>query len=133
MYRSGFEKKVMDYLEERGVTYKYESRRVRYLIPESKHYYTPDIELPNGILVEVKGKFDPDARQKMALVLEQNPDLDIRMLFMVDNKISKQSKTRYSDWCTKRGIKFAVSKSGHIPEAWLMEDATTQGEQQHGA
>lgn len=117
----------MDYLSELGVEYKYESRRVRYLVPESKHYYTPDIELPNGILVEVKGKFDPDARQKMALVLEQNPDLDIRMLFMVDNKISKQSKTRYSDWCAKRGIKFAVSKSGHIPEAWLMEQPT-QGE-----
>jgi hypothetical protein len=57
----------------------------------------------------------------MALVFEQNPDLDIRFLFMRDNKISKNSKTRYSDWCKKRGIKYAVSEHGHIPDEWLAE------------
>jgi hypothetical protein len=77
--------------------------------------------LPNGIIVEAKGKLDRLVREKMALVFEQNPDLDIRLLFMRDNKLSKTSKTRYSDWCEKRGIKYAVSEQGHIPEEWLVE------------
>lgn len=57
----------------------------------------------------------------MALVIEQNPDKDIRFLFMRDNKIQKTSKMRYSDWCEKRGIKCYVSEDGHVPEEWLNE------------
>ena len=57
----------------------------------------------------------------MALVVEQNPHLDIRILLMRDNKISKQSKTRYSDWLEKRNIKYAISEYGIIPEEWLAE------------
>lgn len=61
----------------------------------------------------------------MALVVEQNPDLDIRMLFMRDNKIAKNSKTRYSDWCKKRGIVYAVSELGEIPEDWVNDALAT--------
>lgn len=81
--------------------------------------------LPNGIIVEAKGKLDRLVREKMALVIEQNPDLDIRFLFMRDNKIAKNSKTRYSDWCKKRGIPYAISEDGHIPDAWLAEARRT--------
>lgn len=55
----------------------------------------------------------------MALVFEQHPDRDIRMLFMRDNYISKQSKTKYSTWCDKRNIKYHVSLMGTVPEEWL--------------
>lgn len=71
--------------------------------------------------MEYKGKLDRDVREKMALAIEQNPELDIRFVFMRDNKIAKNSKTRYSDWCRKRGIKYAVSEDGHIPQEWLEE------------
>jgi predicted GNAT family acetyltransferase len=117
--RSGFEKKVKDSLEKRGVSYEYESTNVPYVVPESKHRYVPDFKLPNGVFVEAKGKFDAAARKKMSLVIEQNPDVDVRMLFMRDNKLTKSSKTKYSDWCEKRGIAYHVSAAGEIPAEWL--------------
>lgn len=119
--KSGFEKKVAAYLESKKVPFEYETLRVPFVVPAKKRTYNPDFMLPNGVIVEAKGKLDRDVREKMALVIEQNPHLDIRMLFMRDNKITKQSKTRYSDWCTKRGIKYAVSEQGHIPDAWVHE------------
>jgi hypothetical protein len=71
------------------------------------------------VYVESKGNFTAADRKKMKLVVEQNPGLDIRMLFQRDNKLQRNSKTKYSDWCRKNGIDFAVSPTGHVPEGWL--------------
>lgn len=117
--RSGYEKKVKASLDKQKAKYGYECETIEYSVPTTKHRYTPDFTLANGIVVEAKGKFDAGARKKMALVIEQNPDRDIRMLFMRDNKITKTSKTKYSDWCEKRGVKWAVSASGEVPEDWV--------------
>ena len=119
--RSGFEQRVAKYLDSKKVKYEYEQTVVPYTVPETVRKYTPDFKLPNGIFLEIKGRWTAEDRKKMSLVIEQNPDLDIRMLFMVDNPITKNSKTRYSDWCEKRGIKYAVSKDGTVPEEWLKE------------
>lgn len=119
VFRSGFEKKGAKYMKDLGVDFKYEARRIPYTVPSKNRYYVPDFELPNGVIVEFKGKLDRDTREKMLLVVEQNPDLDIRLLFMRNNKLSKQSKTRYSDWCEKHNIKWAASDIGHIPEEWF--------------
>lgn len=120
-YKSGFEVKIAKSLEEQGVEVKYEQARLKYSVPEKNRNYIPDFQLPNGIFVEGKGKLDRDTREKMALVIEQNPDKDIRLLFMRNNKISKVSKTKYSDWCEKRSIKYHVSEQGHVPREWLDE------------
>lgn len=122
--RSGLELKVAKYLDANKVPFEYENRKIAYVEPSKKRTYNPDFELPNGIIIEVKGKFDRETRAKMALVIEQNPELDIRFLFMRDNKLTKKSKMRYSGWCEKRGIKYAVSEEGHIPEEWLLEALT---------
>lgn len=119
--KSGYEKKVAAYLNQQKVPFEYETLRVPFVVPAKKRTYNPDFMLPNGIIVEAKGNLDRLAREKMALVIEQNPHLDIRLLFMRDNKITKASKTRYSDWCTKRGITYAISEDGHIPQEWLDE------------
>jgi len=51
------------------------------------------------------------------LIKEQNPKLDIRIVFQNENqKIRKGSKTTYADFCNKHGILFA---SKEIPEDWL--------------
>lgn len=118
--RSGFEKKVAAYLDEHQVPYKYEEETIKYTVPETKHRYVPDFMLDNGVFIEVKGNFDAKSRQKMAYVIEQNPDLDIRMLFMSDNRINKSSKTRYSDWCEKRGIDYHITTAGTIPVEWTV-------------
>ena len=122
-YRSGFEVKVKKSLESRGIEFKYESEKLPYIVPESKRLYTPDFivqtEVGTTIYVEAKGNFTAADRKKMKLVIEQNPDKDIRMLLMRNNKIQRNSRTTYGMWCDKHGIKWAVSVLGNIPESWL--------------
>lgn len=120
--RSGFEVKVAQHLDTKKVPYEYEQLKLSYEVPPSTHSYKPDFQLlKNGIIVEAKGRFSPADRRKMALVIEQHPDKDIRLLFMLNNTLSKVSKTTYTDWCDKRGIKCAVSKTGEIPAEWIKE------------
>lgn len=69
--------------------------------------------------IEVKGYFDPAARQKMLYVMESNPDADVRMVFQVDNKLHKLRETRYSDWCKKHNIKYHIGL--RLPDEWLEE------------
>lgn len=119
--RSGLEKRTAQYLDDKGVEYEYETVIMEYVVPAKKHKYKPDFILPNGIIVEAKGRFDAATRQKMAFVIEQNPDKDIRLLFMRNNPINKGSSTTYGDWCDKRGIEWHVSALGEIPDEWLVK------------
>lgn len=123
-FRSKFEARVAKYLKENKVNFGYEDHAISYTIPESTHRYTPDFTLPNGVVVEAKGRFTPADRKKMSLVKEQNPDRDIRLIFMVDNTLSKASKTKYTDWATKRGFISTVSRQGAIPPEWYEPQAT---------
>ena len=124
--RSGLEKRTAEYLDSKKVSYEYETEFIEYESPATKHKYVPDFILANGIYLECKGRFDAAGRKKMGLVVEQNPDLDIRILFMRDNTISKNSKTTYTDWCKKRNIKCHVSEAGEVPAAWLKEKGPKQ-------
>lgn len=49
----------------------------------------------------------------MRLVKEQNPELDIRLVFQNDGKVGK--RMRYSDWADKYGFPFAI---GRVPKDW---------------
>jgi|TARA_Y100000004_G_scaffold168844_1_gene202598 hypothetical protein len=114
-FRSGLEEKVADLLVELGVKYEYESTKVPYVI---QHSYTPDFILPNGIWLECKGYWDSADRKKVKSVIEQNPDIDLRMVFQAPyNTISKKSKTTYAKWCERHGIKWASFAT--IPIEWL--------------
>jgi hypothetical protein len=115
-FRSGLEEQLHVSLQERGVDGEYEQHKINYTIPESKHTYTPDFRLPNGIYVETKGRFVTEDRKKHLLIKQQHPHLDIRFVFQNSkNKIRKGSKTTYADWCTKYGFQFADKT---IPEEW---------------
>jgi hypothetical protein len=118
-YRSWLEADVAQDLKRKKVDFEYETFTIPYVVPTTIRTYKPDIRLPNGIIVEIKGRWTAHDRSKMGYVIEQNPELDIRMLFAADNKISKNSRTRYSTWCSKRGIVYAVGTA--IPEEWLNE------------
>jgi hypothetical protein len=87
--------------------------------PEKKAKYTPDFLLPNGIIVETKGRFLTEDRQKHLLIQAQHPELDIRFVFSNSRaRISKASSTTYAMWCEKHGFRYADKL---IPQAWLME------------
>jgi len=116
--RSKFEAKICKNLTSKGVSYEYERKVIPFVEPEQKRKYVVDFVLANGVHIEAKGLFDADDRKKMLLVREQYPELDIRLLFMRDNRIYKTSKTKYSDWAEKHGFKYHVSSEGEIPDDW---------------
>lgn len=119
-YRSGLEVKVARELDEAGVSFDYESIKITYIKPERKAHYTPDIILPNGIIVELKGRFLTADRQRHLLVKKQHPDLDIRFVFSNPHqRISKQSNTTYAMWCEGHGYAYA---KGSIPQEWIDEE-----------
>ena len=118
-YRSGFEHKVSDQLKENKIKFEYETTVIPYIKPETKHTYTIDFTLPNGILVETKGRWVIEDRKKHLLIKKQHPELDIRMVFMSGKtKIRKGSPTTYGMYCDKHGIQWAEKM---IPESWLKE------------
>lgn len=120
-WRSGLEEQLAAQLRAHGLDPEefFESLVIRYKKPETPSRYTPDFPLPNGIIVESKGRFVTADRKKHLLVKAQHPDLDIRFVFSNSrSRISKQSQTTYADWCRHKGFLFADK---YIPEAWLLE------------
>tara|TARA_R100001509_G_C4757641_1_gene178603 strand:- start:206 stop:607 length:402 start_codon:yes stop_codon:yes gene_type:complete len=116
-YRSGFEHKVADQLKESKTKFEYEKTVIDYIKPETHHKYTVDFTLPNGILVETKGRWVLEDRKKHMLIKQQHPELDIRIVFQNPRgKIRKGSKTTYADYCDKNGIVWAEKE---IPTDWL--------------
>ena len=124
-YKSAGEKLLAVDLTERLSTkeiesFGYETEPMKYTQPAKERTYNPDFIIirSNGtkLYVEVKGLFDYIEREKFLNILNSNPEKDIRILFSRDNKITKNSKTRYSDWCRAKGIKYAVKT---LPEEWL--------------
>lgn len=120
-YRSGLEGVTAEYLRQQGVDAEYESTRIPYTPPQRVRRYTPDFILPNGIIIETKGRFVTADRQKHKWIKAEHPSLDIRFVFSrSSNKINKGSKTTYAMWCLKEGFLFA---DGLPPEEWLREPA----------
>ena len=119
-FRSGLEHRVWKNLKQRHVKdAAYEAIKISYVIPASNHSYTPDIILPNGIILEVKGRLVKADRDKHLLIKQQHPNLDIRFVFQnPKGKIRKGSKTTYADYCDKHGILWADKE---IPNEWLLE------------
>ena len=113
-FRSGFEATLAQQIKKYTGGLSYEKHKLDYVEART---YTPDFYLERtGIFVEAKGQLDALDRRKLLLILEQYPDIDLRMVFMRDLPIRKGSKVKYSDWCKKHGIKYAFGK---IPEDWF--------------
>jgi hypothetical protein len=118
-YRSGLEEKVMKELDKLNAGAEYECFRIPYTVPSSPHFYTPDFLLPNGIVIETKGRFTVEDRKKHLLIKDQMPDIDIRFVFSNSkNKIRKGSKTSYADWCEKNGFQYHDKL---VPTNWIHE------------
>lgn len=133
--RSKFEEKVAKWLRDHKIKYEYEIKDFEYLqnIPNAKcgdcgskyvqkiRKYLPDffILADNGdvkFLLEAKGKFDKEERQKLLAIVAMSP-YQVRMVLMRDNKINKGSETYYMDWMKKNKIQACVFPN--IPERWF--------------
>lgn len=109
-------------LADHGLEFEYEKRKIAYTVPAKKRNYVTDFTFPSsGVTLEVKGKLDRLAREKIMAIKASNPDLDLRLLFMRNNKLSKTSRMRYTDWAEKHNIPCAV---GTIPMEWVYDIKT---------
>jgi hypothetical protein len=139
-YRSGYEAKIAAGLSARGVRFEYESwaaqlkkaasRGTRCSDCGSKNTeinakYTPDFTIPipgsdMRAVVEAKGRLT--AKDRKTILAFSKVALShgcfYFVLIMRNNTLSKASKTRYSDWCRKNGITYAVSAAGIVPKEW---------------
>ncbi len=122
-YRSGLEEKVAGFLRKSRIAYEYEPLRVPFIQPAKNRKYTPDFILPNGIVIETKGRWVTNDRQKFLMLRNSQPHLDVRFVFSNPrSKIGKKSKTTYAMWCEKHGFLWhGYSDKEPIPRAWLEE------------
>jgi hypothetical protein len=117
-YRSGLEAAVAQQLTLLKEEFDYEVLRIPFLVEETRHY-VPDFVLRNGIILELKGRWQTPDRKKHRLVHAQYPDLDIRFIFSrPTERISKQSRTTYAKFCESQGWKYAGPT---CPVEWLRE------------
>jgi hypothetical protein len=119
-FRSGLEEVNSEHIKRvLGLPVLYELLKVRYAVPLSFHTYTPDFELPNGIIVETKGMWENKDRVKHLLVKAQYPELDIRLVFTrAKTAIAPGAKTTCGQWADKHGFKWAEKL---IPAEWAKE------------
>jgi hypothetical protein len=117
-YRSGLEETISLQLTSLSVPVMYETEKIKYEVNEVRSY-TPDFLLPNGIIIESKGRFVAADRKKHLLIQKQHIFLDIRFVFSNSKaKLTKGSKTTYGDWCKQHGFLYADRL---IPEEWIKE------------
>jgi hypothetical protein len=118
-FRSKLEAAVWATIEEVQPNAKFESLKLPYTLA---HTYTPDIILPSGVILEVKGTFIQkgcDCRPKMLAIKQAFPDLDIR--FILQNPgapAAPRAKMTHSEWCDKHGFPWCHYKT--IPPEWLL-------------
>ncbi len=125
-FRSKFEAKVYEWIHDATGEYPlYEPYNLYPMLPvrgkcgkcsSTEVYkttlYRPDFDV-RRVLVEAKGILTYRDRC-IANWMKEN--YIFHFVFMRDNKLNKNSKKRYSDWCKENGISYAV---GHVPKAWF--------------
>lgn len=118
-FRSGLEERNAAHLKANGIPVFFEEVKIKYPIPATVHTYTPDFELPNGVIAETKGLFLAVDRAKHLYVKLTHPTLDIRFVFQNPNaKLTKGGRTTYAMWAESHGFIWA---KGLIPISWAKE------------
>ena len=120
--RSRLELRFEDILREYGVDYGYEITKIPDTVPESKHTYTVDWTILNGVLLETKGYLsDHRERNKYVLLKMQHPDLDLRFVFDNPNKLCGGTKMTHAKWAEKYGFKYCSIKDVEQIKQWILE------------
>lgn len=128
-FRSHLEDSIAEQLRKYGTKFEYEreSYTWRDKVPNAKcedcqgdayvdRTYTPDFFLENGVVIEVKGIFTVKDRKIAMAMKEQHPEVRMVYIFSKDNKLSRNAKTRYTEWCKNRDIPCCVKE---VRKEWL--------------
>jgi Autographiviridae endonuclease I len=114
-YRSGLEDKIVPRALALGAEYE----PVSLAYPCGERKYKPDLVLPNGIVIEIKGWFTPADRAKTLKVLAAYPGLELRFVMQrPETTLDGRSKTTNAMWLDAHNIKWA---KGDIPDSWYRE------------
>ena len=115
-YRSGFEAEVGAALDPHGALS--EPVRIQYDL-HLTGVYKPDWLLPaQCIVLEAKGRFPKEDRDKLLLIKQQYPHLDIRLIFQsLTARTSPKIGQTYAQWASAHG--FPCCKGPAVPEDWL--------------
>jgi hypothetical protein len=117
-YRSKLEARLAKSAPLKGA--RYEAEVMFY--PKGIGRYTPDFVLPNGIYLEVKGRFLAKDRAKMLAVKGAHLDCDIRLVFQRPQMtLSKVSQTTYAAWATKHGFPWCAASDTATLTKWAKE------------
>lgn len=115
-----------------GTRVGYEVEDIPYYI-EGKYKMDFLVEVPKKhggkeVRIEFKGagrSWDNKVRQKMIATRDQNPDLDIKIVFYRDATFGAArkdgTKQRQSDWAKRHGFDFCIGVE-NIPESWFEND-----------
>ena len=86
-FRSGLEDNINESLKKSKKKYGYETEKISYIQPETKHNYTPDFILNKKdgqkMYVESKGRWVMADRLKFDLIFNQYPSIDIPHLLVL--------------------------------------------------
>lgn len=121
-FRSQFEDRFAHDLCERGIQFRYERPvdRIAWVKPATNHTYSPDFVVIRSdghkIYCELKGRLDGDSMVKMATIVRQRPDLDIRMVFQSARSSAGRTKKTAAQWADKHGIRWCEKI---LPDSWL--------------
>jgi hypothetical protein len=121
-FRSFAEQNLADWFDRNGVKYEYETRRYSYVSrikggvcekcgepAVQNRVYTLDFWLPDyDFGVEVKGRLPSNERKKYRDIKKCNENLDLRFLFLANNKLEKDNEKRYSDWAEQHGFPYCI-------------------------
>ena len=134
-YRSNYEDKIAKWMEDNDINFSYEAYSYQYEGPVRRNrsrcsecgstalvydgWYTPDFFVGDSIIIEAKGRFTAADRRKIKAVRADIPELadKLVMMFMTDNKLNRNAKKRYSDWCEDEGIDYVVGTE--LKKEWL--------------
>lgn len=107
-FKSKLEERVWHTLKAEFPSIKYEPHKYKYIQPSQERTYTPDFKTGRRkVYLEAKGKLDLETRKKMIWFKETNPEIRIIFLFQnADNKLTKRSKTTYSQWAEANGFEW---------------------------
>lgn len=124
MFRSKLEEFCAKLLDEKGIEYKYESEKLQFASPVrggccvscggkdvvKQRTYTPDFTLADRTIIEVKGRLTSSERTKFRAIRSCNEHRRIILFFGADNKLSRDSDTRYSDWAKAQGFEYTIKE-----------------------
>lgn len=118
-FRSGLERRIAEELRQAEKPFDYEPFKVRFTQPAKSRLYLPDFILPNGIIIEAKGRWQTADRRKFVHIFNSHPDIDIRFVFSnAHSTLSKRSSTTYAEYCDGKGWIWAHR---HVPTEWADE------------